>query len=73
MENNFEQTRVRVCFDCHVYCPIRVNDYKAIQLLQQFEKTHRGHRTQIVNPDELQPKAPTDISYTCISSLKREK
>jgi len=61
--NNLKKTRVKACFDCHVYCIINVNDYKAIQLLQQFEKTHRGHRTQIVNLDELNPKSPTDIGY----------
>jgi hypothetical protein len=73
MENNSEQTRVKVCFDCHLYCPINVNDYKAIQLLQQFEKIHRRHRTQIVNLDELKPKSPTNIMYTCVSDLKREE
>jgi len=41
--NDLKKTIVRACFDCHVYCIINVNNYKAIQLLQQFEKTHRGH------------------------------
>ena len=61
--NNLKKTRVKACFDCHVYCVINANNYKAIQLLQQFEKTHRGHRTQIVNLDELKPKSPSDIGY----------
>ena len=73
MENKLEKTRARVCFDCHLYCFINVNNYKAIQLLLQFEKTHRGHRTQIVNLDELTPKSPTDIIYTCVSDLNREE
>ncbi|MFW9973519.1 MAG: hypothetical protein ACFFDF_25275 [Candidatus Odinarchaeota archaeon] len=63
-------TRVKVCFDCHDYCIIDVNNYKAIQLLQQFERKHRGHRTQIVNLDEIEPKSPTDIKYTSFSNLK---
>jgi len=71
--NKLIKTRVRTCFDCHVYCIINVNNYKAIRLLQQFEKTHRGHRTQIVNLDELKPKFPTDISYICVSDLNREE
>ncbi|MFX1476548.1 MAG: hypothetical protein ACFFCI_00320 [Promethearchaeota archaeon] len=70
---NNKLTRVRVCFDCHEYCIIDVNNYNAIQLLQLFEKTHRGHRTQIVNLDELKPKSSKDIEYTCISDLKREE
>lgn len=70
-KNNLKITRVRTCFDCYVYCNINVNNYKAIQLLQQFEKTHRGHRTQIVNLDELTPKYPTDIDYKCVSDLNR--
>lgn len=73
MENKSEIPRVRVCFDCHVYCIINVKNYKAIQLLQQFEKTHRGHRTQIVNLDELKPKSPTDITYICVSEFNREE
>jgi hypothetical protein len=73
INNELKKTRVRACFDCHVYCIINVNNYKAIQLLQQFEKTHRGHRTQIVNLDELKPKSPTDITYTCVSDLNREE
>ena len=67
--NELKKTRVRACFDCHVYCVINVTDYKAIQLLQQFEKIHRGHRTQIVTLDELKPRSPTDIRYKRISDL----
>ncbi|MFX1310086.1 MAG: hypothetical protein ACFE9M_07825 [Promethearchaeota archaeon] len=67
--DKLKKIRVRACFDCHVYCIIDVNDYKAIQLLQQFEKEHRGHRTQIVTLDELKPKTLTDIDYTCVSDL----
>ena len=73
MENKLEKTRARVCFDCHVYCIINVNNYKAIQLLQQFEKTHRGHGTQIVDLNELKPKSPTDIVYTCVSEFNGEE
>ena len=49
--NNLKKTRVRTCFDCHEYCIINVNDYKAIQLLRQFEKMHHGHRTQMAFSD----------------------
>ena len=73
INNKLKTTRAKACFDCHVYCIINVNNYKAIQLLQQFEKIHRGHRTQIVNLDELKPKAPVDIGYTCVSDLNREE
>ena len=62
-----KRVRVRTCFDCHVYCIVDVNNYKAIQLLNQFENTHRGHRTQIVSLEELNPKSPMDIGYTCVS------
>jgi len=71
INNELKKTRARACFDCHVYCIINVNNYKAIQLLQQFEKTHRGHRTQVVNLDELKPESPTDIGYICVSDLNR--
>ena len=71
--NKLKQTRVRACFDCHEYCIINVNDYKAIQLLQQFEKNHRGHRTQIVTLDELKPKSPTEIVYKNISDLDKKE
>ena len=73
INNELKKTRVRACFDCHVYIIINVTNYKAIQLLQQFEKTHLGHRTQIVNLDELKPKFPTDIDYICVSDLNREE
>ncbi|MFX1531601.1 MAG: hypothetical protein ACFFBC_10855 [Promethearchaeota archaeon] len=71
--NNLKETRVRVCFDCHMYCIINVNNYTAIQLLQQFEKTHRKHRTQVVNLDELKPKSPTETKYKCVLDLNREE
>ena len=73
INNESKKTRVRACFDCHEYCIINVNDYKAIQLLQQFEKMHRGHRSQIVTLDELKPKSPTDIEYICVSDMNREE
>ncbi len=73
IDDKLRKTRARACFDCHEYCIIDVNNYKAIQLLQQFEKTHRGHRTQIVNLDDLKPKSPTDIIYTCISGVNKEE
>ncbi|MFX1573698.1 MAG: hypothetical protein ACFFB0_13190 [Promethearchaeota archaeon] len=62
-----------MCFDCHVYCIIDVINYHAIQLLQQFEKTHRGHRTQIITLDELKSKSPTDIVYKCVSDVNEEE
>jgi hypothetical protein len=73
MENASEKTRVKVCFDCHVYCSIEVANYDAILLLEQFEKTHRGHRTQIVNLDELQPKSPESVSYSRVTDLIEEE
>ena len=50
---NIENVRVRACFDCHHYHRINCDNYKAIQLLHRFEQKHIGHRTQIVNLDEL--------------------
>ncbi|MFW9878795.1 MAG: hypothetical protein ACFFG0_37425 [Candidatus Thorarchaeota archaeon] len=70
---NNNQPRVRACSNCHEYCIVDVNNYNAIQLLHQFEKTHRGHRTQIVNLDEIKPKSPTDIEYTCILDLNKKE
>jgi len=69
INDKLKRVRVRACFDCHVYCIVDVNNYKAIQLLNQFENTHRGHRTQIVPFDELKPKSPVEIGYTCVSDL----
>ncbi|MFX1571009.1 MAG: hypothetical protein ACFFCV_21940 [Promethearchaeota archaeon] len=70
---NNKLKRVRACFDCHVYCIIDANNYTAILLLKQFEKTHQGHRTQIVTLDELKPTPPRDIKYTCIADVNREE
>ena len=40
--NNLKKTRVRACFDCHVYCIINVNDYQGIpQRDQEIWKTTR--------------------------------
>ena len=72
INDKLKKIRVRACFDCHMYCIVDVNDYKAIQLLQQFEKIHRGHRTQIVSLDELKPKTPVDLGYKCVSDLNGE-
>jgi len=69
INDKLKRVRVRACFDCHVYCIIDVNNYKAIQLLTQFENTHRGHRTQVVPLDELKPKSSADIEYTNVSDL----
>ncbi|MFX1497905.1 MAG: hypothetical protein ACFFBH_10285 [Promethearchaeota archaeon] len=71
--NNLKRARVRACFDCHVYCIVDVNDYKAIKLLQQFEHTHRGHRTQIVPLNELSPKSSIHITYTPVSDVNEEE
>ncbi len=73
INNKLKEVRVRAYFDCHIYCIINVNNFEAIQLLQQFEKTHRGHRTQIVNLDELKPKSSTDFGYICVSNLNKEE
>lgn len=69
VNDKLKKVRVRACFDCHVYCIVDVTNYKAIQLLQQFENAHRGHRTQIVTLDELKPKSPVDIGYINVSDL----
>ena len=61
--------RVKVCFDCKVYCPIIVNLYKAIDVLKRFEKAHLGHRTQVVNLSELEKHSSTDTVYTGVSEL----
>lgn len=50
---DLENARVRVCFNCREYHLINVSDYKSIQSLNYFEKRHRGHRTQVVNFEEL--------------------
>jgi hypothetical protein len=73
MEDISEKTRVKVCFDCHMYCIVDAMNYSAIQSLQQFEKTHSGHRTQIVNLDESQLKSPTGIPYTRVSNVHQEE
>ncbi|MFW9881424.1 MAG: hypothetical protein ACFFG0_50815 [Candidatus Thorarchaeota archaeon] len=69
INDKLKKVRVRACFDCNAYCIVDVNNYKAIQLLNQFENTHRGHRTQIVPLDELKPKSSSDIDYKCVSDL----
>ncbi|MFW9972017.1 MAG: hypothetical protein ACFFDF_17640 [Candidatus Odinarchaeota archaeon] len=69
INNKLKRVRVRACFDCHLYCIVDVENYKAIQSLNQFENAHRGHRTQIVLLDELKPKSSTDIHYTNISDV----
>jgi hypothetical protein len=51
---DLENPRVKACFDCHEYCVISVDDYKAIEKLKLFEGRHRGHRTQVVNLNEIQ-------------------
>jgi hypothetical protein len=69
INDKLKRVRVRACFDCHVYCIVDVNNYKAIKSLQRFEKIHQGHRTQIVTLDELKPKSFTDTNYTNVSEL----
>ena len=69
LNNKSKSVRVRACFDCHVYCIVDVNNYKAIQVLNQFENAHRGHRTQIIPLNELKPKSSTGINYKCVSDI----
>ncbi|GAI62603.1 unnamed protein product [marine sediment metagenome] len=53
INNNMENNRVRICFDCREFHRINVSDYKTKESLQRFEKKHRGHRTQVVDMKEL--------------------
>ena len=45
--------RVKLCFKCKQYIPIRENDYKNSIEILVFDKAHAGHPTQIVNQEEV--------------------
>ena len=45
--------RVKLCFKCKQYIPIRENDFKNSMDLLVFDKAHAGHPTQIVNKEEV--------------------
>lgn len=45
--------RVKLCFKCKQYIPIREYDFKNSVDLQMFDKAHAGHPTQIVNKEEV--------------------
>ena len=49
INNNTENNRVRICFDCREFHRINVSDYKTKESLHRFEKKHQGHRTQIID------------------------
>ena len=53
INNNTENNRVRICFDCREFHRINVSDYKTKESLHRFEKKHQGHRTQVVDMKEL--------------------
>ena len=44
--------RVKLCFKCKQYIPIRENDFNYSRDLLMFDKAHAGHPTQIVNEEE---------------------
>ena len=45
--------KVKLCFKCKQYIPIRENDYKNTQDIIMFDRAHAGHPTQIVNEEEV--------------------
>ena len=45
--------KVKLCFKCKQYIPIRENDYINSRDLTVFDKDHAGHPTQIVNEEEV--------------------
>ena len=45
--------RVKLCFKCKQYVPIRENDYNNRKDVLNFDKSHIGHPTQIVNEEEV--------------------
>ena len=45
--------RVKFCFKCKQYVPIRENDFQNSRDLIMFDKAHAGHPIQIVNEEEV--------------------
>ena len=45
--------RVKLCFKCQEYVPIKENDYLNTKEVMAFEKAHAGHPTQVVNEEEV--------------------
>ncbi len=45
--------RVKLCFKCKQYIPIRENNFNNSRDLLMFDKAHTGHPTQIVNEEEV--------------------
>jgi hypothetical protein len=45
--------KVKLCFKCKQYVPIRENDYQNTKEIAAFDKSHAGHPTQIVNEEEV--------------------
>ena len=45
--------RVKLCFKCKQYVPIRENDFENSKEVSLFDKAHAGHPTQIVNKEEV--------------------
>ena len=45
--------RVKACFKCKQYIPIRENDFSNKRDLLIFDRAHAGHPTQIVNEEEV--------------------
>ncbi len=45
--------RVKLCFKCKQYIPIRENNYENRMELVLFDKAHAGHPTQTVNKEEV--------------------
>jgi hypothetical protein len=45
--------RVKICFKCKQYLPIRENDFSNKRDLLIFDRAHAGHPTQIVNKEEV--------------------
>ena len=45
--------RVKLCFKCKQYIPVHENDYNNKKDILNFDKSHIGHPTQIVNEEEV--------------------
>jgi len=45
--------RVKLCFRCNQYVPIKENDFRNKQEVDAFDKAHSGHPRQVVNEEEV--------------------
>lgn len=45
--------RVKLCFRCNQYVPIKENDFLNKKEVDAFDKAHAGHPRQVVNEEEV--------------------